>query len=192
MQAQPGVERAMVLERATGRGVAPASLGGRAFASLPGVGEAWRDLTSPRVGRVDVVSRMPTCRPPTAPTSSGCATSGRRPTTPASRSWCPGRDTRLRDADRPAHQAAHEGDTAALHATGGTRPCPGASPKVMQGTLMPGLERLPGVVTYLLEQRRAGGAMPAGGHAAGSTDADESRAAGASRRRSIPARRGSR
>ena len=31
----------------------------------------------------------------------------------------------------------------------------GASPKVMQGTLMPGLERLPGVVAYLLEQRAA-------------------------------------
>ena len=37
----------------------------------------------------------------------------------------------------------------------------GASPTVMQGTLMPGLERLPGVVTYLLEQRRVGGAMHA-------------------------------
>jgi len=49
----------------------------------------------------------------------------------------------------------------------------GASHKVMQGTLMPGLERLPGVVTYLLEQRRASGAMPAGGHASGLNDTDE-------------------
>jgi hypothetical protein len=36
----------------------------------------------------------------------------------------------------------------------------GADVRVMQGTLLPGLERLPGIVAYLLEQRRAG--APAG------------------------------
>ena len=68
----------------------------------------------------------------------------------------------------------------------------GASPKVMQGTLMPGLERLPGVVTYLLEQRRAGGRDAGGRPRARPAGHRRSGAGVASRRRSIPGRRGSR
>ena len=141
VQAQPGVERAMVLERATGRAVAPASLGGRAFSSLPGVGEGWRDLTSPRVGRVDVFADA------YVPAGNGAYLAWVRYERPSTD------DTGL--AIMVALVATlvfamliallikrHTKATLQHFTRQVELAVSGASPKVMQGSLMPGLERL--------------------------------------------------
>ena len=153
--AQPGVARAMVLERATGRAIAPVSLGGRAYSALPGLGETWRDLSSARVSRVDAFADA------YVPAGRGAYVAWVRYERPSSD------DTGL--AIMVALVATlvfamliallikrHTKATLQHFTRQVELAVSGASSKVMQGTLMPGLERLPGVVTYLLEQRRAG------------------------------------
>lgn len=170
--AQPGVARAMVLERATGRAVAPASVQNRSFSALPGVGEGWRDLQSARVGRVDAFADA------YVPAGDGAYVVWVRYERPSSD------DTGL--AIMVALVATlvfamliallikrHTKATLQHFTRQVELAVSGASPKVMQGTLMPGLDRLPGVVTYLLEQRRAGSGGAAA-YAAGLQDTGDS------------------
>jgi hypothetical protein len=162
--AQPGVARAMVLERATGRAIAPVSLNGRTYSALPGLGEEWRDLATARVSRVDAFADA------YVPAGGGGYLVWVRYERPSSD------DTGL--AIMVALVATlvfamlialvikrHTRATLQHFTRQVELAVSGASSKVMQGNLMPGLERLPGVVTYLLEQRRAGTATPAGDRA---------------------------
>lgn len=175
VQSQPGVERAMVLERASGRAVAPASVTGEAFTALPGVGEGWRDLTSARVGRVDAFADA------YVPSADGAYIAWVRYERPSTD------DTGLAImvalvvtlvfAMLVALVIKKHTRATLQHFTRQVElAVSGASPKVMQGTLMPGLERLPGVVTYLLERRL--GMSGSGGVAAGLTDTDDPALAG--------------
>jgi hypothetical protein len=170
--AQPGVARAMVLERATGRAVAPVSFSGRAYSELPGLGATWRDLSSVRVSRVDASADA---------------------YVPAGRGdylvWV--RYERPSSAGMPLAIAVallstlvfsvlialvikrHSRATLQHFTRRVELAVSGASPEVMQGPLMPGLDRLPGVVTYLIEQRKAAGALPAAHRAAGATHGGE-------------------
>jgi pSer/pThr/pTyr-binding forkhead associated (FHA) protein len=167
--AQPGVERAMVLERATGRAVAPSSLGGRTFTELPGVGEGWRDITAPQVGRVDAFADA------YVPAGGGAYVAWVRYERPSSN------DTGLAVvvaliatlvlAMLIAMLIKRHTRATLQHFTRQVElAVSGASPKVMQGGLIPGLERLPGVVTYLLE-RKAGAVRGHG--AAGLIETDD-------------------
>ncbi|BCS31118.1 hypothetical protein TBR22_A03180 [Luteitalea sp. TBR-22] len=165
--AQSGVQEAMVLDKATGRAVAPASVVGRAYGALPGVGEAWRAIDAPQVGRVEQFADA------YAPAGRGAYVAWVRYERPA-----------LQDTGLAVMVALMASLICAIVASllvkRHTRAVlqhftrqvelavSGANPKVMQGTLMPGLERLPGVVAYLLEQRRhaqAGMVAGAGGPA---------------------------
>ncbi len=167
--AQPGVQRAMVLERASGRAVAPASVQNRSFSALPGIGEGWRELDATRVGRVDAFVDA------YVPAGGGAYVAWVRYERSSSA------DTGL--AIMVALVATlvfamliamlikrHTRATLQHFTRQVELAVSGASPKVMQGTLMPGLDRLPGVVTYLLEQRRAGSSGAAAAHAAGLLD----------------------
>ena len=176
VQSQPGVERAMVLERASGRAVAPASVTGEAFTALPGVGEGWRDLTSARVGRVDAFADA------YVPSADGAYIAWVRYERPSTD------DTGLAImvalvvtlvfAMLVALVIKKHTRATLQHFTRQVElAVSGASPKVMQGTLMPGLERLPGVVTYLLE-RRLGMSGPGGVAAPGLADTDDPALAG--------------
>lgn len=162
--AQAGVQEAMVLDRATGRAVAPRPVVGRSFSALPGVGEAWRSIDAPQVGRVDQFADA------YAPAGGGAYIAWVRYERPALQ------DTGL--AVMVALMASLifaivtsilvKRHTRAVlqHFTRQVElAVSGANPKVMQGTLIPGLDRLPGVVAYLLEQRRnaQGQAFPGGG-----------------------------
>jgi hypothetical protein len=162
--AQAGVQEAMVLDRATGRAVAPGPVAGRTFAALPGIGEAWRRIDAPQVGRVDQFADA------YAPAGGGAYVA-----------WVRYERSALQDAGLAVMVALMaslifavmtslliQRHTRAVlqHFTRQVElAVSGANPKVMQGTLMPGLERLPGVVAYLLEQRRH--AQAAGGAAVG-------------------------
>ncbi len=180
----------MVLERATGRRCA-GLVGGRPIVALPGLGEAWRELSAARVSRVDAFVDA------YVPAGRGAYIAWVRYERPSSD------DTGL--AIMVALVATlvfamliallikrHTKATLQHFTRQVELAVSGASPKVMQGTLMPGLERLPGVVTYLLEQRRAAVRCRAGGHAPGLMDTDDPALRRPHRRRSIRARRGSR
>ena len=169
--AQPGVARAMVLERATGRAIAPVSLNGRAYSALPGLGDTWRDLSSARVNRVDAFADA------YVPAGGGAYLVWVRYERPSSD------DTGLAImvalvatlvfAMLIALLIKRQTKATLQHFTRQVElAVSGASSKVMQGSLMPGLERLPGVVTYLLEQRRAGGAIPPADRVPGASHAD--------------------
>lgn len=153
---QDGVQQAVLLDAATGRVVAPSRLIGRPMADLPGAGGRWRSLRQP------LVTTTGTARDALMPVAAGSAghVAWVRYEPPA------GSDSGL--ALIVALGATlvlalvvslliKRHTAAALHSF--TRQVElavsGANPKVMQGTLVPGLERLPGIVSYLLEQQKA-------------------------------------
>lgn len=160
--AQPGVETAMVLDTRTGRALAPARLAGRPFAELPGIGDEWRDLASPLVGVTDtfVDAYVP------VRSAAGAYVVWVRYTSPSAS------ENGIAVVVALAATLVfglvigivikrHTAATLQYFTRQVELAVAGAGPKVMQGHLMPGLERLPGVVAYLLEQRRAGGGLPA-------------------------------
>ena len=158
--AQPGVERAIVLERASGRAVAPASLGSRSFGELPGVGEGWRDVSSPVVGRIDAFVDA------YVPAGGGAYLVWVRYQRPSSNdaglAVVVALIATLVLAMLMAMVVKWHTRATLQHFTRQVElAVSGASPKVMQGGLIPGLERLPGVVSYLLE-RKAGASLAHG------------------------------
>ncbi len=166
---QPGVDRALVLERATGRAVAPAALVGRSFDELPGIGTGWKDIDVPQVGRVDGFADA------YAPAGGGAFVAWVRYERPSSG------DTgvavivaliaTLVLAMLTAMLIKRHTRATLQHFTRQVElAVSGASPRVMQGGLIPGLERLPGVVTYLLERRGASAGTGASGSGLVETD----------------------
>lgn len=169
--AQPGVAQAMVLDRATGRAVAPSSLGGRSFDELPGVGTDWKDVAAPVVGRGDAFVDA------YVPAGRGAYVVWVRYERPSSDDTGLAVIVALVASLVLAMLAAmlikwHTKATLQHFTRQVELAVSGASPKVMQGGLIPGLDRLPGVVTYLLE-RRAGSAMSHGAGAAGLLESDD-------------------
>ena len=157
--AQPGVERAMVLERSTGVAVAPSSVATRTFTELPGVGTGWRDVTAPRVDRVDGFADA------YAPAGGGMYIAWVRYARPSAQDAGLAIIVALLVTLVLAVVAAmlikRQTRATLQHFTRQVElAVSGASTKVMQGNLVPGLERLPGVVAYLLERRDGMAAGP--------------------------------
>lgn len=151
---QPGVEFAMLLDASTGRAVAPAQAAGRQIDTLPLVGAEWRAV---RVAQVEPAGGAFEAIVPTGgPGAPHVA-------------WV--RYERGGSGEGGLAVVVALGSTIALalltsilirRHTGATLQhftrqvelvVSGANAKVMRGDLVPGLERLPGVVTYLLERR---------------------------------------
>lgn len=169
---QDGVTNAVLVDARSGRVVAPGRLLGRTMTDLPAGGADWRTLDAPVVTVADG-----TTRDAVAPV--------RRGSIPHV-AWI--RYEPASGADSGLALVVALGSTLVLALTivllvkrhtaatlqYFTRQVElavsGANTKVMQGTLMPGLERLPGIVSYLLEQRRSrevDSDSPDGGPAAG-------------------------
>jgi hypothetical protein len=169
---QPGVESAVVLDVASGQAMAPGRLLGRAFDSLPVVGPQWRSIDSPTVtmstGYADAFvpvaagSRRYVAwiryAPPSASENGLAVIVGLLSTLVLAL---------LMSMLVRRHTAAtmqHFTRQVELVVSG-------ANPKVMDGRLLPGIDRLPGVITYLLEQRRSGATAPGASVATGPTAA---------------------
>ncbi len=165
---QTGVERAVVLDRATGRAVAPASMSGQRFSTLPGIGEGWRAVSDPQVGVnetfVDAYVSAPGGRHVVWVRYQGASSSD------AGIAVVVALVASLAFAILGGLMIKRHTRATLQHFTRQVElAVSGSSPKGMQGTLMPGLERLPGVVTYLIEQRKAAltaGAAQVAGRAA--------------------------
>jgi len=151
----------MVLERASGRAVAPASLGNRPFSELPGVGESWRNITAPVVGRNDAFADA------YVPAGGGAYLVWVRYERPSSNdaglAVVVALIATLVLAMLMAMVVKRHTRATLQHFTRQVElAVSGASSKVMQGTLIPGLERLPGVVSYLLERKGSSDSAPGG------------------------------
>lgn len=157
VRAQDGVSDALVLNATTRRIVAPGRLANSTLDSLPGPGDDWPSLTEARVWVTGTVAdaAVPVSREGTrfvawvrydVPSSSDrtialivAIVGGMVLAVVAS--------VLLR-----RHTAAMLG----VFTRQVELAVSGSDVRVMQGTLVPGLDRLPGIVAYLLEQRRAG------------------------------------
>jgi hypothetical protein len=159
---QDGVADAMVLDAGTGQVVAPIRLAGRSLATLPGGGDEWRALRDIRVsttgGVVDAIT----------PFASGDArrVAWVRYDMPATGDQSLALIVALIGTMVLAFVASvlirrHTAATLGLFTRQVELAVSGADTRVMQGGLLPGLDRLPGIVAYLLEQRKAGGAAAA-------------------------------
>jgi hypothetical protein len=159
---QDGVADAMVLDAGTGQVVAPIRLAGRSLATLPGGGDEWRALRDIRVsttgGVVDAIT----------PFASGDArrVAWVRYDMPATSDQSLALIVALIGTMVLAFVASvlirrHTAATLGLFTRQVELAVSGADTRVMQGGLLPGLDRLPGIVAYLLEQRKAGGAAAA-------------------------------
>ena len=155
---QDGVADAMVLDAGTGQVVAPIRLAGRSLATLPGGGDEWRALRDIRVsttgGVVDAIT----------PFASGDArrVAWVRYDMPATSDQSLALIVALIGTMVLAFVASvlirrHTAATMGLFTRQVELAVSGADTRVMQGGLLPGLDRLPGIVAYLLEQRKAGG-----------------------------------
>lgn len=154
---QDGVTSAMLVDARSGRVVAPSRMMGRTLTDLPAGGADWRTLAAPVVTSGDGTTR-------------DAVVPVRRGTVPHV-AWI--RYEPASGADSGLALVVALGSTLVLalaivllikRHTAATLQyftrqvelaVSGANAKVMQGTLVPGLERLPGIVSYLLEQRRA-------------------------------------
>lgn len=154
---QDGVASAVLVDARSGRVVAPGRLLGRTMTELPAGGADWRTLDAPVVTVADG-----TTRDAVAPV--------RRSATPHV-AWI--RYEPASGADSGLALVVALGSTLVLalaivhlvkRHTAATLQyftrqvelaVSGANAAVMQGSLVPGLERLPGIVSYLLEQRRS-------------------------------------
>lgn len=170
VMSQDGVERVMVLDRTTGRAVAPESVAGRSFDELPGIGAAWREVgDSPRVGLLDGYA-------------DAYASAGERHVV-----WVRYRAPSTSETAFAVIVALIVslafGALAGVLIKRQTRATlqqfirqvelavSGAPARVMRADLMPGLERLPGVITYLIEHRDVVAASAGGRGADGSGSA---------------------
>jgi hypothetical protein len=159
--AQDGVIDALILDAATRRIVAPARLSNRTLDSLPGPGTGWAELTEARVwvnGALADAS-VPVMR------GGGRYVAWVRYAVPSSGDRTIALVVALVGSMVLALVASlllrrHTATVMGLFTRQVELAVSGADVRVMQGTLLPGLERLPGIVAYLLEQRRAG--APAG------------------------------
>jgi len=154
---QDGVSTAVIVEAPSGRVVAPSRMLGQIMSNLPAGGADWRTLAAPVV---TAASAGP--RDAVAPVSGGAV-----PHVAWVRYESPGgTDSGL--ALIVALGATlvlalvfvllikrHTAATLQYFTRQVELAVSGAGPKVMQGALVPGLERLPGIVSYLLEHRRA-------------------------------------
>ncbi len=160
---QDGVLDALVLDAATGQVVAPIRQAGTAIGSVPGAGEDWRRLGQIRVVATgDVVDAL----------------------LPFSRAGTPHvawvRYAKPSTSERSVALVValiatlvlgfvasllirrHTVAVLGLFTRQVELAVSGVDTRVMQGSLVPGLERLPGIVAYLLEQRKAGSATASG------------------------------
>jgi hypothetical protein len=151
VSAQPGVSRVLVLDRASGRAVAPASVVGQAFDELPTVGAGWRDLTAVRTGRTETFTDA------YVPAGGGAYVAWvRYERRPWGSPWLAvllALVVTFGLALATAMLVTHQTRVTLQHFTQQLeRAVSGASPGVMQGGLLPGLDRLTTVVTPLLER----------------------------------------
>lgn len=159
---QDGVADAMVLDAGTGQVVAPIRLAGRSLATLPGGGDEWRGLRDIRVTATGAVVD--------AITPFAVGQSRRvawvRYDMPSTSDQSLALIVALIGTMVLAFLASvlvrrHTAATLGLFTRQVELAVSGADTRVMQGSLLPGLDRLPGIVAYLLEQRKAGGAAVA-------------------------------
>lgn len=160
---QDGVADALVLDAATGQVIAPVRQAGNAVGTLPGAGSEWRSLRQIRIVPTgDVVDAL----------------------LPFSRAGTP-HVAWVRYTKPPASERSvallvalvaalvlgvvasllirrHTAAVLGLFTRQVELAVSGVDTRVMQGTLLPGLERVPGIVAYLLEQRKAGGGAQVG------------------------------
>lgn len=164
VSSQTGVVTAVILDGATRRAIAPRRMIGRPYPELPSVGAAWPGLSAAQLNDSgDVIDAF-------VPVSGAAGSYV---------AWV-----------RYERPSGREGGIAVVVAlvstlimallvsilikrqTGITMrhftrqvelAVSGADPKIMQGGLLPGLERLPGVVTYLMEQRASSAPAPVSG-----------------------------
>lgn len=157
---QPGVDSVVVLDRATGRAMAPERLLGRTFESLPVVGTQWRSFSAPQV---TVSTGYADAFVPVAGGTDGYVAWVRYAPPQASENGVAvivGLLSTLVLALLMATIIRRHTATTLQHFTRQVElVVSGANPKVMDGKLLPGVDRLPGVITYLLEQRRAQAAV---------------------------------
>ncbi len=168
--AQPGVESVLVLHAGTGRVMAPARLLGRTFDTLPVVGPQWRNLTS---ATVTVTGGAADAFVPVSPGSQRHVAWVRYLPPRAGENGIAvvvGLIATLGLALLAAMLVRRQTASTMQHFTRQVElVVSGANPKVMDGRLLPGIERLPGIVTYLLEHRRhVSGNSSSGGAATGS------------------------
>lgn len=158
---QDGVVDGMVLDASTGQVVAPIRLAGRSLASVPGTDGDWRAVRDMRVSRaggvIDAVESF---------------TRGDvrhlawvRYEVPSTSDQSLALIVALIGTMVLAFVASllvrrQTSATMGLFTRQVELAVSGADVRVMRGDLLPGLERLPGIVAYLLEQRKSGG--PAG------------------------------
>ncbi len=157
---QPGVESVVVLDRATGRAMAPERLLGRTFETLPVVGTQWRSFSAPQV---TVSTGYADAFVPVEGGTAGYVAWVRYAPPQASENGVAvivGLLSTLVLALLMATIIRRHTATTLQHFTRQVElVVSGANPKVMDGKLLPGVDRLPGVITYLLEQRRAQAAV---------------------------------
>lgn len=163
---QDNVLDALVLDAGTGQIVAPVRQAGRTLASVPGAGTEWRSLRGLRVVATgDVVDALQPFARGGAPHLAWV-----RYEKPSTSDQSIALILALFAAMVLAFVASllmrrHTAATLGHFTRQVELAVSGADNRVMQGTLVPGLERLPGIVAYLLEQRKAGAAPAASGPA---------------------------
>ncbi len=168
--AQPGVESVLVLHAGTGRVMAPTRLLGRSFDALPVVGAEWKNLTA---ATVTVTGSAADAFVPVSPGSQRYLAWVRYVPPSAGENGIAvvvGLIATLGLAMLAAMLIRRQTASSMQHFTRQVElAVSGANPKVMDSRLLPGIERLPGIVSYLLEHRRhVGGATTQGGAATGS------------------------
>lgn len=159
---QDGVADAMVLNAGTGQVIAPIRLAGRSLATLPGGGTEWRGLRDVRVSTTgEVVDAI-------MPFAVGEArhVAWVRYDMPSTSGQSLALMVALLGTMVLAFVASllirrHTAATLGLFTRQVELAVSGADIRVVQGGLLPGLDRLPGIVAYLLEQRKAGGVAAA-------------------------------
>jgi hypothetical protein len=168
--ASAGVQRAQVLERETGRVVAPA--GGGTATATPPPDQTWRTVTTSRTRRVDMFVDA------YVPAAGGAYVAWVRYERPA-----PGGTARAVMAALAAAFvlawlivlaiARHTKAVVQLFTQQVRVAASLPMPRVDRDGLLPGLDRLARLVTHLLEEHRASGGLPSAVHASALQDTDD-------------------
>lgn len=171
---QDGVADAMVLDAGTGRVVAPVRLAGRAPQGIPEIEGDWRDIRDIRV--MTTGPSVHALAPFTRGESRQVAWV--RYDLPSTSDQSVALIVALIGTMVLALVASlllrrHTAATLGLFTRQVEMAVSGADHRVMRGSLLPGLERLPGIVSYLLEQRKAGIPVALPGRPGGLAGAEE-------------------
>ncbi len=172
---QPGVQDALVMDVATRRVVAPSRMAAETRTRVGAAGDAWASITESRV-MVDVGS---TDAYVPATVGTGRYVAWVRYEVPTSRDRAVVTLIAVIGAALMAAAVAmlirrRTGSVLATFTRQVEIAVSGGDPRAMQGSLLPGLDKLPPVVTYLLEQRKAGfSARGSAGGALGAADAEQ-------------------